>query len=236
MPDLAVEDDRRPLRAPARRARLARCAARPRADLLRRYRIGRVSAKVFVITGPSGVGKGTLITRAAASACPELELSVSATTASRARARSTAATTTSSRPEEFERRARRRRLPRARHIQRQPLRDAALGGRAAARRGASVVLEIEVQGARQVRAAMPEAVQIFIAPPDPAVAARAPRRPRHGLGRGDRARLEIAEQELEAQEEFRTWSSTMTSIVRPPSSRGSCAPSCRTESPTLTRR
>ncbi len=28
-----------------------------------------------------------------------------------------------------------------------------------------MVLEIEVQGARQVRAAMPEAVQVFIAPP-----------------------------------------------------------------------
>ena len=33
------------------------------------------------------------------------------------------------------------------------------------RAGAPVVLEIEVQGARQVRAAMPEAVQVFIAPP-----------------------------------------------------------------------
>ena len=35
--------------------------------------------------------------------------------------------------------------------------------------GHSVVLEIEVQGAQQVRAAMPESIQIFIAPPDPAV-------------------------------------------------------------------
>src|SRR5438270_8913275 len=31
--------------------------------------------------------------------------------------------------------------------------------------GVPVVLEIEVQGARQVREAMPEAVQVFIAPP-----------------------------------------------------------------------
>ena len=65
-----------------------------------------------------------------------------------------------------------------------------------------MVLEIEVQGARQVRAAMPEAVQVFIAPPTPASAARAPG------GRGtDSAeqideRLRTAEIELAAQEEF----------------------------------
>src|SRR3954447_22525280 len=35
------------------------------------------------------------------------------------------------------------------------------------RAGHPVVLEIEVQGARQVRKTMPEAVQIFIAPPSP---------------------------------------------------------------------
>src|SRR5260370_21271110 len=33
--------------------------------------------------------------------------------------------------------------------------------------GHPVVLEIEVQGARQVRRTMPEALQIFIAPPSP---------------------------------------------------------------------
>ena len=43
VPDLAEQDHRRPLRAPARRARLA-CSAASRAAL----------ARVFVITGPSG--------------------------------------------------------------------------------------------------------------------------------------------------------------------------------------
>jgi guanylate kinase len=71
------------------------------------------------------------------------------------------------------------------------------------RAGTPVVLEIEVQGARQVRAAMPEAVQVFIAPPSlEALRARL-------IGRGTddppevERRLRVAERELEAQPEFR---------------------------------
>jgi guanylate kinase len=68
--------------------------------------------------------------------------------------------------------------------------------------GIPVVLEIELQGARQVREKMPEAVQVFIAPPSrEALRARL-------LGRGtdspeevDR-RLETADAELAAQAEF----------------------------------
>jgi guanylate kinase len=69
-------------------------------------------------------------------------------------------------------------------------------------KGVPVVLEIEVQGARQVRTAMPEAVQVFIAPPS--VAALRTRL----VGRGTddpeevERRLRVAEQELEAQPEF----------------------------------
>ena len=64
------------------------------------------------------------------------------------------------------------------------------------------MLEIEVQGARQVRAAMPEAVLVFIAPPDPA----ALRDRLEGRGTDDpeaiSERLRTAELELDAQEEF----------------------------------
>ncbi len=64
------------------------------------------------------------------------------------------------------------------------------------------MLEIEVQGARQVRSAMPEAVAVFIAPPSrEALRARL-------VGRGTDSpeqvdqRLQTAEHELEAQPEF----------------------------------
>jgi guanylate kinase len=68
--------------------------------------------------------------------------------------------------------------------------------------GRPVLLEIEVQGARQVREALPDTVQVFIAPPSTeALRARL-------VGRGTddpeqiARRLETAERELAAQEEF----------------------------------
>ena len=65
-----------------------------------------------------------------------------------------------------------------------------------------VVLEIEVQGARQVRAALPDSVQVFIAPPSNEVLRE------RLIGRGTdspetiRARLDQAEEELAAKDEF----------------------------------
>src|SRR5207253_9981174 len=68
--------------------------------------------------------------------------------------------------------------------------------------GQPVLLEIELQGARQVRETMPEALQVFIAPPSvDALRARL-------IGRGAdtpdqiEARLRTAEGELKAQDEF----------------------------------
>ena len=68
--------------------------------------------------------------------------------------------------------------------------------------GRPVVLEIEVQGARQVRSAMPEAVQIFIEPPDgDALKDRL-------VGRGTddpdaiARRLAVADEEIAAADEF----------------------------------
>src|SRR6185312_8603489 len=70
------------------------------------------------------------------------------------------------------------------------------------RAGVPVVLEIEVQGARQIAESMPEAVRIFIAPPSEEAL-----RPRL-IGRGTddpeqvEARLRTAREELAARGEF----------------------------------
>jgi guanylate kinase len=160
-----------------------------------------MAAKVFVITGPSGVGKGTLI-RELLRRLPDLELSISATTRPPREGEVDGRDYHFLSPEQFEERMRREEF----------LEYATYSGnsygtlrteverRLAA--GHSVVLEIEVQGARQVRAAMRESIQVFIAPPDPAVLRR--RLDARGTDAPEAidARLEVAEGEMAAQHEF----------------------------------
>ncbi len=162
---------------------------------------GGRQASIFVITGPSGVGKGTLIA-ALRERHQELGLSVSATTRA-------------PRPGEEE------------GLDYFFLTDAQFDQRLAAgdfveyasyaghrygtlhseldrRRGTGdpVVLEIEVQGARQVRDAIPGAVLVFVAPPSLAVL----RKRLEARGTDDpqdiATRLASAETELAAREEF----------------------------------
>jgi guanylate kinase len=157
--------------------------------------------KVFVITGPSGVGKGTLI-RGLLERVPELGLSVSATTRAPRPGEEHGHDYHFLTPEEFEARVSAGDF--VEHANYSGNRYGTLRSDLERRlaSGAGVVLEIEVQGARQVRAAMPEAVAVFIAPPS-----RAALRARL-VGRGtDSAeqvdeRLRTAERELEAQPEF----------------------------------
>ena len=157
--------------------------------------------RLTVITGPSGVGKGTLVKRML-ERHPEIWLSVSATT----------------------------RAPRAGEVEgesyffktkeafaalvadggllewaefagncygtpREPVTDRLS-------HGSAVLLEIELEGARQVRRSLPDAFQIFLAPPSFEALEQRIR------GRGTESeeaiqkRLRKAEQELSAQDEF----------------------------------
>jgi len=70
------------------------------------------------------------------------------------------------------------------------------------RPGGGTVLEIDLQGARQVRETLPEAVQVFIEPPS--LAALESRLRRRGSDSPEqiRERLALAPQELAAKEEF----------------------------------
>ncbi len=156
---------------------------------------------MFVITGPSGVGKGTLI-RGLMERVPELELSVSATTRPPRPGERNGHDYHFLDPDEFARRAERGEF--VEHAIYSGNRYGTLHAELAQRlrTGSPVVLELEVQGARQVREALPGAIAVFIAPPSPeALRARL-------VGRGtDTAeqvdeRLRTAQAELDSQPEF----------------------------------
>jgi guanylate kinase len=158
-------------------------------------------AKVFVITGPSGVGKGTLI-RALFDRIPSLELSVSATTRPPRPGEQDGVAYHFLSHAQFDQRVEEGDF--VEHAEYSGNRYGTLRSELENRvsEGVPVVLEIEVQGARQVREKMPEAVQVFIAPPS-----RETLRTRL-VGRGTdtpsqvQRRLETADAELAAQPEF----------------------------------
>jgi guanylate kinase len=159
-----------------------------------------VDTPVLVITGPSGVGKGTLIRRLL-EAVPGSELSVSATT------RSPREGEVNGRDYHF--------LGTDEFVQRvadgEFVEHAEYAGhhygtrRSELQRPASlIVLEIDLQGARQVRETMPEAERVFIAPPGYDV----DELERRLVGRGAETaeqiarRLAVAREEIAARDEF----------------------------------
>jgi guanylate kinase len=158
-------------------------------------------SRAFVITGPSGVGKGTLI-RGVMDRVGDLELSVSATTRPPRVGEVDGVDYHFLSRQQFDRRvAAGEFLEHADYAGnhygtlRSELEDRLRAGR-------PVVLEIEVQGARQVREAMPEALQVFIAPPSlKELRTRLIARGTDDVEEVER-RLRVAEGELAAQPEF----------------------------------
>ncbi len=120
---------------------------------------------LFIVSGPSGTGKTTLLSSLFARV-PGLEWSVSVTT------RAARAGEVDGKDYHFVDRARFEALRDAGAL----LEHAEVYGRgygtprapvlAALEAGRSIVLDIDVQGAAQVRRSMPEAVSIFVIPPD----------------------------------------------------------------------
>ena len=158
-------------------------------------------ARVFVITGPSGVGKGTLI-RTLRERLPELELSVSATTRAPRPGERDGVDYHFLSDADFQRRVEAGDF--VEHAVYSGRRYGTLRSELERRTAAGhpVVLEIETQGARQVRTTLPEAVQVFIAPPS--LDALRTRLIGRGTDEDDEvdARLRVATRELAAQGEF----------------------------------
>ena len=162
---------------------------------------GSRRGRLFVITGPSGVGKGTLIDRLLGEV-PGLELSVSATTRDPRGSERDGVHYHFMDDDEFA-----RRVEAGDFIEHADYASHSYGTLRSEvdprlDRGGSVVLEIELQGARQIRDTMPDAVRVFIAPPTPEDLRR--RLERRGTDSPEQisSRLAVAERELQARGEF----------------------------------
>lgn len=151
---------------------------------------------LFVMTGASGVGKGTL-RAAAADALRHVVFSVSATTRARRPDETDGVQYRFIDRAEFERRvAAGEMLEHATYVD--DLYGTPAGPvDAAVAAGRDVLLEIELDGARQVKAARPEAVMIFIAPPSLAELERRLR------GRGTDSEAKIQKRLARARVEIR---------------------------------
>jgi guanylate kinase len=169
--------------------------------LLRRERTARRS-RLVVLAGPTAVGKGT-VSRHIRERYPDVLLSVSATTRAPRPGEIEGEHYYFVSDERFD-----EMIARGEFLEWATVHNASRYGTprppidAALAAGHSVLLEIDIQGARAVRAAMPEALLVFLLPPswDELV--------RRLVGRGTESpeeqtrRLQTARLELQAQDEF----------------------------------
>ncbi|AMM20884.1 guanylate kinase [Frondihabitans sp. PAMC 28766] len=163
---------------------------------------GRLKSRLVVLAGPTAVGKGT-VSSYIRDNYPDVHLSISATTRAPRPGEIDGVHYYFVDDAEFDRMIAEHELLEYATVHnsfrygtpRPPI-DAALD------KGRSVLLEIDLQGARQVRAVMPEAVLVFLLPPTWEELVR------RLIGRGtedtadQQRRLETAKVELAAQDEF----------------------------------
>jgi guanylate kinase len=159
------------------------------------------TGRLFVITGPSGVGKGTLVSRLLRRH-PQLWVSVSATTRPPRPGETDGVDYHFLGREEFERRVRQGGFLEWAEFAgnlygtpREPVEERLAAGR-------TVLLEIELEGARQVRGTFPAAFQLFIEPPSFAELERRIRSRGTDSEAAISGRLTRARQELQAAGEF----------------------------------
>jgi len=173
--------------------------------LLARGATGKIAptrGRLIVVAGPTAVGKGTVVARIR-DKHPEVRFSVSATTRAPRPGESDGVHYIFVSNEEFDRMV----------AAEQMLEWAVVHGQnrygtprapivEALERGDSIILEIDIQGARQVKDAMPEAILVFLLPPSWEELVRR----LESRGTEDSAeqarRLETARTELAAQDEF----------------------------------
>jgi guanylate kinase len=173
--------------------------------LLARRATGKIAptrGRLIVVAGPTAVGKGTVVARIR-DKHPEVRFSVSATTRAPRPGESDGVHYIFVSNQEFDRMV----------AAEQMLEWAVVHGQnrygtprapivEALDRGDSIILEIDIQGARQVKDAMPEAILVFLLPPSWEELVRR----LESRGTEDRAeqarRLETARTELAAQDEF----------------------------------
>ncbi|MEB3348401.1 MAG: guanylate kinase [Cyanobacteriota bacterium] len=159
------------------------------------------SARLTVLTGPSGVGKGTLVQRLL-QRHPALWLSISATTRPPRPGEEHGREYFFLERHDFEARVHRGGLLEWAEFAgnlygtpREPVDEQLAQGR-------PVLLEIELEGARQVRRSFPQARQLFVAPPSFAELERRIRSRGTDSAAAIERRLERARVELAAAEEF----------------------------------
>jgi guanylate kinase len=156
---------------------------------------------VFVITGPSGAGKNTIIERIRKE-FPQFRYAVSATTRPPRDGEVEGQDYYFLSPEEF-----RRRVAQGKFLEHAPFAGYQYGMQLQElERGTDrehpVVLDVEIQGARNIRRKLPESTQIFVSPPSvEALRSRLARRKKDSEDQ-IRKRLETAERELTARGEF----------------------------------